>query len=146
FPDDLFYVIDMLGVKANRSSKRYVARSYPLAGFDEVSAHLQVGRPVIAEMSIFEAWNREPALTTGMVDAVDLGDHVISSLGAILGFDPINSHYKVLTPWPHWGDGGLATLPSAVALKSMDGRKLRSIEAGPMPVPHSFTLKNGRPA
>jgi hypothetical protein len=57
----MVYVIDFIGVKAKRSDKRYVARSYPLSSLDDLPGQLRLERPILAGVQVFESWFREPA-------------------------------------------------------------------------------------
>jgi hypothetical protein len=136
FPD-LVYTIDVAGVKAKRTARRFVARTYPLRGLEEIPTQLQLGRPVLAGLTVFESWNREPAMTTGMVDGEKSGNIITSVVGVILGWDPVKRYSRVLTPWPGWGDKGIATLSDKAAKQSLDPHTLRSIEVAPKPMPVS---------
>jgi hypothetical protein len=137
YPADLVYVIDVVGVKAKRSKARFVARSYPLRSLDEIPAHLQLGRPILAGLQVFDSWNRKPALTTGFVDGEEPGNLVIIWMGVILGWDPVKQQLRVLTPQPNWSDKGIATLSRKASTQSIDATTLRSIEASPKPLPFS---------
>src|SRR5439155_2521893 len=103
---DLVYVIDLVGVKAKRDDTRYVARSYPIS-FDELPAHLKLGRPILAGVQVFESWFREPSAKTGVIDAANPGYRQGGILGVIVGWEPGKKEVKVLTPWPTWGDHGV---------------------------------------
>jgi hypothetical protein len=140
---DLVYVIDVVGVKAKRSNEQFVARSYPLRGLEDIPAQLQLGRPVLAGVTVFDSWNREPALTTGRIDGDDPGDIVITFIGVILGWDPVKQELRVLMPRASWGDKGIATLSHKASVQSIDVTTLRSIEAAPMPVPASTGVAPG---
>ncbi len=133
--DELAYVIDIVGVKAKRSNKRYVARSYPLASFQDIPTQLALGRPILTGVLVFESWWREPASKTGFIDLVQPGSIQGLVVGAILVWDPAKEELKLLTPWPTWGDGGMATLTRPAAERSVDPKNLRSIEAVLMPQP-----------
>jgi len=136
--EDLIYIIDVVGVKTKASKEgRFVARSYALHGLDDVSSQLQLGRPILAGMTAFESWNREPALTTGFVDGEKSGNIVVGFVGAIIGWDPFKQQFRVLAPWSQWGEKGIATLTMKAAIESIDPARLRSIEAAPKPTPSS---------
>ena len=127
-----------------------MARSYALQGLDDVSSQLQLGRPILAGMTAFESWNREPALTTGFVDGEKSGNIVVGFMGAIIGWDPFKQQFRVLAPWSRWGEKGIATLTMKAAIESIDPTRIRSIEAAPKPtasttVPAVTGAKRQRP-
>lgn len=147
---DLFYVIDVVGVKATGSKDRFVARSYPLRRIDDIPSQLQLGRPVLAGMTAFESWNREPATTTGFIDDEKSGHIVVAFMGAVLGWDPLKQQFRVLVPWPKWGDKGIATLTMKAAHASFDMTTLRSIEpvlksTPDSPIPATDTTTGRKP-
>jgi hypothetical protein len=134
---DLVYVIDIIGIKARRSRQRFVARSYPLHGLEEIPAQLSLGRPILSGLTVFDSWNREPALTTGVVDGDNPGQRVITLIGVIIGWEPMREELRVLISQSTWGDRGIATLNRTASTQSIDTATLRSIEVVPIPVPYS---------
>jgi TIR domain-containing protein len=131
--DDLAYVIDFVGVKAKRSRARYIARSYPLASFEDIPAHLALGRPVLAGVLVYESWSREPSSKTGIIDLVEPDRIQGATVGAVVAWDPAKQELKLLTGWPKWGDHGILSLTRAAAARSI--HQFRSIEAILMPKP-----------
>jgi hypothetical protein len=132
FPD-MISVIDLKGVKARRSRKRYVARSYPLHSLDELPKQLGLDRPVLAGVKVFEAWFKKPILKTGFVD-VTTSAFIGAVVGVVLAWDPANEQLKLLTPWPTWGNRGMGTLTRKAAEQSISAEDLRSIEAVEIPL------------
>ena len=105
FPD-MIAVIDLNGVRARRSEKRYVARSYPLRSLDELPGQLGLNRPVLAGVQVFDTWFKNPILKTGFVDATKSA-LIGGVVGVVLAWDLANEQLKLLTPWSTWGDRGM---------------------------------------
>jgi TIR domain len=137
---DLFYVIDMVGVKAIRSPRRYVARSYPLRSFDEVPAQLKLNRPILVGVSVYESWFREPSSKTGVIDLADSESMQGGIMAVLAAWDPAKGELKLRTPWPTWGKKGFAIMTRAIAERSIDMQNMRSIEPAPMSKPFSSLL------
>jgi hypothetical protein len=130
---DLIYVIDFMGVQARKSDERYVARSYPLASFQDLRSQLALGRPVLVGVSVYGSWFQEPSSKTGVIDVLASDPIQGGVIGAVVGWDPRKEEMKILMPWPGWGDHGIATLSRPAAEKSIDQHQMRSIEVAPMP-------------
>jgi hypothetical protein len=65
---DMKYVIDHLGVRAERSKKVYTARSFGLASMDDIAGQLRLGRPVVVGFAWHQRWFKEPIAKTGKLD------------------------------------------------------------------------------
>jgi hypothetical protein len=135
---DLVHVIDILGVKALGSTRRYVARSYPLAAFDEIPHYLRLGRPIIAEVAVFDSWFTEPTTSTGIIDASNPGKREGTTIGVVIGWNPARQELKLETAWPTWGDNGVATLGPEASEQSVSANNLRAIEPTLRPEPTGF--------
>jgi hypothetical protein len=123
------HIIDFVGVKARNSTRRYIARSYPVGSFAEVPAQLELGRPVLVRIVVQEWWFKKPVMKSGFValhkDAPRLG----SVTGAVLGWDPSKEMVHLLSPWSTWGRGGMGILTREAADKYLEFTDACSIEA-----------------
>ena len=131
--NQVFHIVDFIGVKAKQSKRRYVARSYPLKGLEEIPSHLALGRPIMVGLKVQNSWLEAPILKTGLVDLHPKDRWVGAVLGAVLGWDPKVERFKVLSPWSTWGEGGIGTFTWKAAQAYMDRENPRSIEAVLMP-------------
>jgi hypothetical protein len=131
--NQLRHVIDFVGVKANNSSKRYIARSYPVRSFAEVPAQLELGRPILTGVAIHDFWFKEPVLTTGMVEFQPKGAMQGGVTGAVLGWDPSKEIVRILMPWFKWGKSGMGMLTQEAAEKYLLFDDACSIEPVLMP-------------
>ena len=144
--EDLIYLIDVVGIKAKNSKNRYVARSYPLRGIDDIASQLELGRPILAGMTAFDTWNLPATVKTGFVDGEKPGKHLVGFVGAVLGWNPFKEQFRVLVPWHRWGEKGIGTLTMKAALASFEIPSLRSIEAVLKPEPSRLsTAVNATP-
>lgn len=134
---DLAYVIDNIGVKAKRSKDRYVARSYRLRSFEEIPGQLQLGRPILVGVMVYESWFKEPASKTGVISLEKFDKLQGGVMAVLLAWDPAKANLKLLTPWPTWGRKGIATMTRAVAERILDVDSMRSIEPALMSHPSS---------
>jgi len=134
---DLFYLIDVVGVKALRTRRRYLARSYLLRSFDEVPAQLKLNRPILVGVSVYESWFREPSSRTGVINLADSEPIQGGIIGVLAAWDPAKGELKLRTPWPTWGKKGFAIMTRATAERSIDMKNMRSIEPAPMSIPFS---------
>jgi TIR domain len=125
---ELFYVIDFVGVKARASGRRYVARSYPLKSLDELSAHLALGRPVLASAMVRGSWFKSAIMKTGTIDFEPKEKVQGSVTCALVGWDQVHEVAKILLPWPTWGKSGMGTITRRALEAYIDRSELRSIE------------------
>jgi TIR domain len=125
---DLFYVIDMVGVKAIGSHTRYVARSYPLRSFDEIPAHLKLDRPILVGVRVYGSWFRAPSSRTGVITLEDSEPAQGAIMAVLTAWDPAKDEFKLRTPWATWGRKGFAIMTRATAERSIDAHRMRSIE------------------
>jgi len=133
FVPEILHIIDFVGVKAKKSSHRYVARSYPLRGFAEVPAQLALGRPVLVPVQVQDSWLKAPIMKTGFVDFRPGDKFRGAVLGAILGWDPAQQVVKLLSPWSTWGNRGMGILTKRAADAYLQLNGMHSIEAVLMP-------------
>jgi len=134
---DLIYVIDFLGLKALKSRRRYVARSFPVSGLNGVPAQLALGRPVLAGVKVFNSWWDKSVARTGIIDVKKDAALSGSIVSAIVGWNPAEQTPRLLTPWPTFGKNGLVWLTRAAAEQCIESSQLRSIEATLKPVPYT---------
>jgi hypothetical protein len=127
------HIIDFIGVKAKKSKRRYIARSYPVKSFAEVPAQLALGRPVLVRAMVPDSWFKAPILKTGFVEFRGEEKIAGSVTGAVLGWDPSKELVRLLSPWSTWGKGGMGTLTQEAASKYLDFSDACSIEAVEMP-------------
>lgn len=140
FFDDMVYIADFIGIKAKRGYKRYIARSMPLRSITEVPAQLILKRPVICGFTVYDSWFDEKTSKTGLIDFKTPKGHIQGgSVGVIISWNPENENIKLLTPWPGWGNKGVATI-SKDAMYHLNTDKLRAIEAVEKPSPYSERL------
>jgi TIR domain len=133
FTPEIIHLVDFVGVKAKKSNRRYVARSYPLKTFADVPGQLALGRPVLVEMMVQNSWFKAPIMKTGLVDLNSHDQLVGGVLGAILGWDPLKQYLKVLSPWSTWGNHGMAMFTRRAAEAYLHLRTMHSIETVLMP-------------
>lgn len=124
----LFDVIDFIGVKARTSNRRYVARSYPLRSLDELPGQLALGRPVIAGVMVQDSWFKAAIMKTGTIDLEAKARFQGGVICALLGWDPVHEVAKILLPWPTWGKGGLGTITKPALEAYIDRSELRAVE------------------
>jgi hypothetical protein len=132
FPE-IRHIIDFVGVKAKRSARRYIARSYPVRSFGEVPAQLELGRPILVRLEVQDWWFERPVLKTGLVDVHTVEHRRGGVTGAVLGWDPSKEIVHLLSPWPTWGRGGMGILTQAAAGRYLQFDDACSIEAALMP-------------
>jgi TIR domain len=137
---DMVYVIDTVGVKANGSNDRYVARSYPFSSLEKLPAQLALGRPVLTNVTVYQSWFQEPSSKTGFIDQSQAGRVMGGVVGVAVGWDPEKEQLKLLLPWPTWGKKGVATLTKAAVTQSVSIDDFRAIEASLMPTPSTVPL------
>jgi len=125
---ELFYVIDFIGVKARASNRRYVARSYPLRSLDELPAQLALGRPVIAGVMVQDSWFKADIKKTGTIDFEPKARLQGGVICALVGWDPVHEVAKILLPWPNWGKGGMGTITRHALETYIDRGGLRAVE------------------
>lgn len=125
----LRFVIDTFGVKRKKSKERYIARSFPLTSINDIPNQLSLKRPILTPVNVYENWFSEPIAKTGFIDHVDKKDVFRGfMLGCIVDCDPVKKEMKIITPWPNWGDRGLASLTSEAIKGLINGEFLISIE------------------
>lgn len=125
---ELYYVIDVVGVKARSSNRRFVARSFPLKSLDEVPAQLALGRPVIAGALVQDTWFKSTIVKSGVID-LDPKAHLQGGvMCALVGWDPMHQIAKILLPWPTWGKSGMGTITRRALDAYLDRSGLRSVE------------------
>jgi hypothetical protein len=132
FPE-IRHIVDFVGVKARKSRRRYIARSYPVRGFAEVPAQLELGRPVLVQILVQDWWLKGPVLRTGVVRLHTNGHFRGIVMGAVLGWDPSKDMVHLLSPWSTWGRGGMGVLTREAAGKYLQFTDACSIEAVLMP-------------
>jgi hypothetical protein len=132
FPE-IRHIVDFVGVKARKSGRRYIARSYSLKSFAEVPAQLEMGRPILVPILVQDWWFKRPVLKTGFVDVHAKDQFLGSVIGAVLGWDPATERVQLLSPWSTWGRGGMGVLTQEAAVKYLNSAEACSIEAVLMP-------------
>jgi hypothetical protein len=142
FFDDMIYVVDFIGIKAKTGLKRYVARSIPLQAITDVPAQLTLKRPVICGFTAYEDWFDKKVSRTGVIDFIKPTSALrYGSVGVIISWNPVNEQIKLLTPWPEWGNKGVATI-SKDAMHHVQPNNLRAFEAVEKPSPYSKKLQD----
>lgn len=140
YTPEILHIIDFVGVRARNSSRRYVARSYPVDTLEDIPAQLSLGRPVLVGVNVQNSWFKEPITKTGFVEFNPHDSMAGGVLGAVLGWDPEKQIVKLLSPWSSWGNRGMATLTRKAAEVYLAKEEMRSIEAALMP-PTPFQSK-----
>jgi len=129
----IVHIIDFVGIKAKKSRQRYVARSMPVQGVDNVPHELTLGRPVLCGAMVQNSWLTGRTAKTGMIDVSPGSQFLGSVMAALVGWDPGTGNIKILMPWSTWGDHGLGVMTRAAAEASLNVSEMRSIEAVKMP-------------
>jgi hypothetical protein len=126
--EELFDVIDFIGVKARASNRRYIARSYPLKSLDDLPAQLALGRPVIGGVLVQDSWFKAAIMKTGTIDVEPKARVQGGVICALVGWDPVHEVAKILLPWPKWGKGGMGTITRKALEAYIDRGGLRAVE------------------
>jgi hypothetical protein len=132
---DMMYVIDHLGVKAERSKKIYTARSFRLSGIDEAIGQLRLGRPLVTGLTWRQRWFEEPILKTGILD-FKRDDRISGgSMITIVGCNEEDMSMRFM--WRlAWGERGLGWISKATAAACLHDN-LYSIEAAEFTMPYT---------
>ncbi len=97
-------------------------------------------RPVICGFTVYDSWFEKKVSKTGIIDFKNPKGYVQGgTVGVIISWNPENEQIKLLTPWPEWGNKGIAVL-SKEALFHINTNNLRSIEAVEKSSPYSKPL------
>jgi len=132
---DMMYVIDHIGVRAERSKKIYTARSFPLASLDDIVGQLRLGRPVVAGLTWRRKWVEEPILKTGRIEPSADDGYPWGSMITIVGCNEENTSMRFM--WQlGWGDRGLGWMSMETAKASIHDSPY-SIEAAEITMPYT---------
>ena len=126
---DVVHIIDFVEVKAKKSNRRYVARSYPIDTFAEVPRQLALGRPVLVEVRVPHSWFHSPIRDTGQVSFNAKDRTFGKTMAAVLGWDSVKQIATLLFPWSSWGNRGMATFTRQAVDAYLISDGMRSIEA-----------------
>jgi hypothetical protein len=134
---DLVYAIDIIGVRARRSARRYVARSKAITSLEDLVAALRHNQTVVVGLTALDTWWRDPAITKRPIED-DPAAHVAGGFLCIVsGWNEARREFEVHTFHPFLGSQGVLTLTSKAAKRLLNIQEMRVIEAAPMPVPFS---------
>lgn len=104
----------------DEEAAKYRARTFRLAGYDDIAGQLAQGRPVLATVDVTSAWSTDEANKTGVIrpgaEDKDIGGSVI----AIVRFDPADRSIGFAHSWGvNWGHDGFGRLSAADAKKGL---------------------------
>jgi TIR domain-containing protein len=134
---DLIYAIDLIGVRARRSARRYVARSKALASLDDLVAALRRNQTVVAGLRALDTWWSDPALTKRPIEDDPAANFAGGFLCIVSGWHEARREFEVHTFHTLLGNQGVLTLTYKAAKRLLNVQEMRMIEAAPMPVPFS---------
>jgi len=134
FMEDVIYILDVVGVKQRNSSRRYIARSYPLKSLADLPLQLSMKRPVLCSLLFNVNWWDKKTHVPELID-IDTGDPVMNASTAafISGWNYEEERISLQTGYSKWGNNGIITLTKAAALRRIQKQHLRSVEAVEMP-------------
>jgi hypothetical protein len=104
----------------DEEAAKYRARTFRLAGYDDIAGQLAQGRPVLATVDVTSAWTTDEANKTGAIrpgaEDKDIGGSVL----AIVRFDPADGSIGFAHSWGvNWGHNGFGRLSAADAKKGL---------------------------
>jgi C1A family cysteine protease len=104
----------------DEAAAKYRARTFRLAGYDDIAGQLAQGRPVVAAVNVTDAWMSEAAAKTGTIklDANEksIGLHAV----VIVAADPRKSTVRFANSWgTDWGANGFGTMSAVDAKKAV---------------------------
>ena len=106
---------------------KYRARTFRLAGYDDIAGQLAQGRPVLGTIDVTSAWSTDEAARTGIIKPTAQDTDGAGSVIAIVRFDPADGSIGFAHSWGvSWGDNGFGHLSAADAKKAL--HELWSIE------------------
>jgi hypothetical protein len=133
--NDMMYVIDHIGVRAERSKKVYTARSFRLQSIDDIVGQLRLGRPVVAGMGWRKRWLDEPISKTGKVDLNDKDRYSGGSMITIVGCNEEDMSIRFMWQFG-WGDRGCGWMSKETATACLHTSPF-SIEAAEITMPYT---------
>ena len=132
---DMMYVIDHVGVRAERSRKVFTARSFRLDSLDDIASQLRLGRPVVAGLTWRSRWVEEPIAKTGRLELSENDGHAWGSMITIVACNEEDMSFRFI--WQlAFGDRGLGWMSKATATASIHDSTY-SIEAAEITLPYT---------
>lgn len=106
--------------RLDEEAASFKARTFRLAGFDDIPQHLAQGRPIVAAITVTGAWSGDEAVKTGLIRRTGQDQEVGGSAVVIVGFDPADSSITFANSWgTKWGVNGFGRMSAADAQKSI---------------------------
>jgi len=132
---DMMYLIDHVGIRAERSKTVYTARSYRLDSLNDIVGQLRLGRPVVVGLTWRRRWLEEPIVKTGKLELRK--DESISggSMITIVGYNEEEKAFRFVW-YLSFGDRGIGWMSIATARSAIHGSPY-SIEAAEITVPYT---------
>lgn len=104
----------------DKEAAKYRARTFRLAGYDDIAGQLAQGRPVLATVDVTSAWTTDEANKTGVIRPAAEDKDIGGSVIAIVRFDPADGSIGFAHSWGvSWGNGGFGRLSAADAKKGL---------------------------
>jgi|KBSSwiStaDraftv2_1062776.scaffolds.fasta_scaffold291300_2 hypothetical protein len=104
----------------DEEAAKYLARTFRLAGYDDIAGQLAQGRPVLATVDVTSAWATDEAYKTGVIRPSPQDKDIGASVIAIVRFDPADGSIGFAHSWGvEWGNNGFGVLSAADAKKAL---------------------------
>jgi len=104
----------------DEEAAKYRARTFRLAGYDDIARELGQGHPVLATVDVTSAWTTDEAYKTGVIRPSAQDKNIGGSVIAIVRFDPADGSIGFAHSWGvNWGNNGFGQLSAADARKGL---------------------------
>jgi hypothetical protein len=129
---DLITVLENVGIRSDPPGSLFKAHTVRVKSTKATIDELRLGHPVLAGAVVRQVWMDEQVMAAGELPtgSAQTGPILGGKVILILGYRTTPAAFRILTPWPTWGQSGLGWIPTEEGLFD-DASAINAYEAMP---------------